>query len=204
MTQSAAVDVTVAQDQFTQMMPEIERIAGRAFGKLDREGREEAVTETLALCWKNHLHCTAVQKAISAPSLAHYAILGVKSGRSLCGQSSTDVLAKRTRLLGRAHVQSLSAARAVSSNPGWWDCSEALVDSRVWERPLERVRIRHDYGAFLRWKPVTQQEREVFKLITLGNGTKEIAEKLEVSAPRVCQLKGSLGRKLAGFMGKGG
>ena len=204
MTQAPAVDVTVAQDQFTQMMPDIKRIVGRAFDRLDREGRDEAVAETVALCWKNHLHCMAGHKAISAPSLAHYAILGVKSGRSLCGQSSTDVLAKRTRLLGRARVRSLSAARPVSSDPGWWDCSEALVDNRVWERPLERVRIRHDYGAFLRWKPVTQQEREVFKLIALGNGTKEIAEELQVSAPRVCQVKDSLGRRLVGFMGKGG
>ena len=34
MSQALGVDVTVAQDQFAQMMPEIERIAGRAFGRL--------------------------------------------------------------------------------------------------------------------------------------------------------------------------
>jgi len=202
MNTAATAQIEKAKKQFVQMIPDIQKIAGRTFDQLDPEGREEAVSETLALCWKNHLHCAAAHRAVSASSLAHYAILGVKSGRSLCGQSTTDVLAKGTCLLGRARVQSLSAAWPVGSNPGWWDCSEALVDNRIWERPLERVRIRHDYGAFLRWKHLTQQERRVFKLIALGNGTKEIAEKLEVSAPRVCQLKDSLGRKLLGFMGR--
>ncbi len=100
-------DVQTVQDQFVQMLPEIQSRASATFRHLDPDAREEAVAETLAMCWKSHLHCASNGKAIGASSLAHYAMLGVKSGRSLCGQNSTDVLAPRTQVLGRVVVESL-------------------------------------------------------------------------------------------------
>ena len=196
-----------AQKQFVEMVPEIQKIAGHTFKSLDPEARDEAVAETVALCWKNHLHCVAGHKPVGSSSLAYYATLSVKSGRSLCGQSSRDVLARRTQLLGRASIQSLNAApcarTADAEGAGWWDRSEALVDRRVWERPLERVRIKHDYGAFLAQDQVSDQEEEVFNLLAEGSRSGELAEQLRVSAPRVCQIKNSLAGKLIGFMGPG-
>jgi len=205
------VEVRDAQQQFVEMLTDIQKIASRAFDHLDPEAREEAVANAVALSWANHLHCVAEDKRVGAPSLAHYAIQGVKSGRSLCGQSSVDVLAARTRILGRATVQSLSEAPVQhpaddgddESHSGWWNCSEALVDRKVWERPRERVRIKLDYDSFLRWPRVTVQECEVFNLLARGHRTSEIAHRLEVSAPRVCQIKNSIGEKLVGFFGRG-
>ena len=130
--------------------------------------------------------------------MAHYAMLGVRCGRSLCGQNSTDVLAPRTQVLGRVVVESLDTLPA---NDGWWDRSEALEDKRLCGRPFHRVRIRHDYGHFLAAPAVSDQEREVFQLLADGNRTSEIAAHLGVSAPRVCQVKNALGRKLRGFFG---
>jgi len=75
------------------------------------------------------------------------------------------------------------------------------VDSRVWETPPEHVRIKIDYADFLRWPRVTAQEREVLDMLARGYGTGEMAEKLEVSAPTVCQVKGSIGEKLEAFYG---
>jgi DNA-binding NarL/FixJ family response regulator len=48
---------------------------------------------------------------------------------------------------------------------------------------------------------VTEQEREVLSLLARGCGTGEIAGRLDVSAPRVCQVKDSIAEKLVGFFG---
>lgn len=195
------LDVQTVQDQFVHMMPEIQSRAGATFRHLDPEAREEAVAETLALSWKNHVHCVGQGKTVGASSLAHYAVLGVKSGRSLCGQSATDVQAPRTQLLRRVTVENFDVLPLGQADSGWWERSEALEDKRLCDRPFHRVRVRHDYGAFLALPEVSDQERQVFQLLADGNRTSEIAGQLEVSAPRVCQVKSALGRKLRGFFG---
>ena len=196
------LDVQTVQDQFVQMMPDIQSRARTTFRHLGPEAREEAVAQTLALSWKNHLQCASRGKAVGAPSLAHYAMLGVQSGRSLCGQSSTDVLAPRTQKLGRVAVESLDALPAHhTSDDGWWDRSHTLEDRRTLGQPFERVRIKHDYGAFLALPEVSNQEREVFELLAHGYRTGEMARELKVSAPRICQIKDAIGRKLSALMG---
>ena len=199
------VEVQKAQDEFVEMLPDVERRARLTFRDLDVEAREEAVSEVVAHCWKNHVHCVSDNRVVSAASLAHYGMLGVKSGRCFAGQSSLDVLSPRTRLLGRVTVGSLDAAPGNHALGGdcqaWWDRSDTLEDRRLWERPPERVRVKHDYGAFLRDGLVSSQEKLTFNLLAEGHSTSEIAEHLQVSAPRVCQLKQSLAAKLLDFFG---
>ena len=199
------IEVRDAQDQFVEMLPDVERRARLTFRDLDVEAREEAVAEVVAHCWKNYLHCALDGRAVPASSLAHYAMLGVKSGRCFAGQSSLDVLSPRTRLLGRVTVGSLDAAPANQGlggdGIGWWDRSNTLEDKRLWQRPPERVRVKHDYGAFLGSGQVNPQEKLTFNLLAEGHSTSEIAEHLQVSAPRVCQLKESLAAKLLDFFG---
>ena len=189
------------QEQFVDMMPEIQSRASLTFRHLNPEAKEEAVAETVALCWMNHVHCVSMGKSIGPSSLAHYAMLGIRSGRSLNGQSSVDVMAPRTQILGRVVVESLDTERdAYTSNDGWWDRSDILEDRHTWEQPFERVRIKHDYGAFLSEPYVTKQEQRVFELLAEGWRTGHIAEELAVSAPRVCQIKDAVARKLSTFM----
>ena len=118
------------------------------------------------------------------------------------GQNATDVLAPRAQLLGRVVVESLDAVAADAiQNDAWWDRSDTLEDRRTLEQPFERVRIKHDYGAFLSDPHVTDQEERVFEMVAEGWRTGEIAKVLNVSAPRVCQIKDAIGRKLSTFMG---
>jgi len=205
MTDTTTAEIEQAQHEFVGMMPDIASIAACAFSDLDPESRDEAVAESVAMCWKNHLHCQQVGKDPGSSSMAYYAVHGVRSGRLMAGSSSTDVLSPQTQIMGRAKVQSLDAIPVLGSSAegghGWWSCTEALVDRRVWETPPERVRVTLDYGAFLRWPRVTEQEREVFNMLARGYGTGEIAQKLEVSSPRVCQIKDSVGEKLIAFHG---
>ncbi len=192
------------QEQFAEMIPEIQSRANLTFRHLDLEARQEAAAETIALCWRNYARCVSRGKQVAASSLAFYAALGVKAGRSLCGYSSTDVLAPRTQRLGRVTVVSLNAVPAAAAHDddhAWWDRSDTLTDKRTWERPFERVRIAHDYGAFLSQRQVTEQERRVFNLLVENYRTAELAAELAVSPPRICQIKNALGRKLERFMG---
>ena len=196
-----------AQRRFVQMLPEIERRARLTLRHHDPEAREEFTAEVVGLCWMNHLHCLAQRKRIGPASLAHYGMLNVKSGRSVCGQTSTDVLARRTQLLGRAAVESLGAMPVpgdltdLDRDTGWWDRSETLVDKRTWERPFERTRIKHDYGLFLQSGGVTPQETVVFNLLAESHRTGEPEGRLDAAAGRVCQIKSSIGEKLVSFFG---
>jgi len=203
------VDQKEAQDQFVEMLPEIERRARLTLRHHDPEAREEFTAEVVGLCWLNYLHCVAEGKAVAPASLAHYGLLNVRSGRGVCGEDSRDVMARKAQILGRATVESLDAIPVAAPvdpthsdrDTGWWDRSETLVDKRTWERPFERTRIKHDYGLFLQSGGVTPQETVAFNLLAEGYRTKGAAETLDVSAGRVCQIKSSLGQKLVGFFG---
>ena len=85
------VEVEHAQQTFLEMMPDIEKIAGCAFRELDPDAREEALAETVAQCWQNHLHCCQEGKDPGASSMTYYAVRSVRSGRRFAGSSSTDV-----------------------------------------------------------------------------------------------------------------
>ena len=193
MSQTLGVPAQTTQDKFVQMMPDIERIAGSVFRHINPVDREEAVAETVAMCWKNYLHCVLVGKDVKASSMAFYAVQTVKSGHSMCGGSGTDALSQPARTPPEYPAEGAQNCR-------WPD---ALVDKRVWERPLEHTRIKLDYTQFLQLPDVTEQERGVFELLAQGFRTSEIAQHLGVSAPRVCQLKNSMGEKLLAFFGQG-
>lgn len=111
------VDVHAAQDRFVGMVSEIQARANATFRHLNPEAREEAAAETLALCWINHLRCIAQGKEIAASALAHYAMLGVKSGR------------------GRPE-----AARPTSSPPGqlWKDACRSRASTPYPSRRMDR------------------------------------------------------------------
>ena len=64
------------------------------------------------------------------------------------------------------------------------------------------MRVRHDYRAFLATDELTEQERNVFNMLAQGYRTSQMAEELAVSAPRVRQVKDSVGRKLVDFFGR--
>ena len=70
---------------------------------------------------------------------------------------------------------------------GWWDRSDTLEDRRTLEQPFERVRIKHDYGAFLAQPYVTDQEQRVFELLAEGWRTGEMARELNVAPVNPCR-----------------
>jgi len=179
-----------AQKDFASVRPSVEKVAGHAFKYMNPEAKEEVVAETTAAAWKNHFHYSMKGKQLPVSSVAHYAVQNVRMGRRFAGTSSTDALSPRTKLLGRSRVSRFVEGFSVS---------KALMNKRTWENPLEAVRIKLDYAKFLRLPDVKEQERKVFRLIAQGHTTAEIAEKMKVTPPRICQIKNSIGRKLKAF-----
>jgi DNA-binding NarL/FixJ family response regulator len=106
---------------------------------------------------------------------------------------------------GRVQVESLDAvplqADGSAEAAGWWDHSDKLVDKRTEQRPFERCRVKHDYGLFLCFPEVSTQERDVFERLAEGYKTWEIASELDLSAPRISQVKHAISLKLAAFFG---
>ena len=88
------VHVEQAQQTFLEMMPDIEKIAGCAFRELNPDARDEALAETVAQCWQNHLHCSQEGKDPGASSMAYYAVRSVRSGRRFAGSNSAEVMGR--------------------------------------------------------------------------------------------------------------
>ena len=196
--QTRAQNVQQAQKQFREIMPHIERIAGYAFRHRNPDARKEAVAEAVAQAWQNHLHCTLSGKNPGAPSIAYYAVKNVRSGRKLAGTSSTDVHSEKTQMMGRASVcHTGKHDKPIGDGP-----TTPLIDHRTWMRPFHRARVEMDYPDFLDQGEVTAQEETVFSMLAEGRMGKEIAEELDVSQPRVSQIKKTLANKLVKFFGR--
>lgn len=195
--QHDAQNVQQAQRQFAEIMPHVQRIAKYAFRYMDSDAREDAVAEAVAQAWQNHLHCTLSGKSPGAPSIAYYAVKNVKAGRRLAGTSSTDVHSAKCQMMGRATVAHTgSHAAEFGDGP-----TAPLIDHSTWMRPFHRTRVEMDYPDFLEQEEVTDQEQVVFSMLAEGRMGKEIAAELDVSQPRVSQIKKSLSRKLIEFFG---
>ena len=193
-----------AQADFEELLPHIQRLLNYRFRYLHSEALQEAVQEGTGLAWINFIRARQKGKSPGASPVAHYAALDVKCGRGVCGESSTDVSAAKAQKMGRSRVLNMGKVPAGNgASEERWDLSKALSDRRLWERPPERARVDLDYQAFLDGEDVDEQEARVFRLLSEGYRTCEIADQLGVSAPRVCQVKNSLGRKLKGFFGPG-
>ncbi len=199
-----------AKREFAQMLPKMTAFAHFRFSALNLEERYEAVQETIALAWLNYSNARPKGKTLNASTLIHYAALSVASGRKFAGSSSTDVLSEETQIKGRATVEHFGKPPANSDDLGkpveydgaWGKYQDALINRRQWERPFEHVRIKLDYQAFFNRGEASEDEKSVFRMLSKGFTTSDMADQIGVSSPRICQLKNSLGRKLKNFFGQ--
>ena len=106
----------------------------------------------------------------------------MKCGRGVCGESLTDVSATKAQKMGRDRVLNMGKVPAGNgASEDNWDLSKTLSDRRLWERPPERTRVDLDYQAFLDGEYVDEQEVRVFRFLSQGYRTGDIADELGVS-----------------------
>jgi hypothetical protein len=183
--------------RFLSILPRIVTHGRVYFRHLRRADQEEAVQETVALCWKWFVRLAGRGKdAARFPSaLASYAARAVRGGRRVCGQErgrdALSPLAQRRRgfVVGR-----LPDGSTLSDNP----LSEALADNTQ-TPPDEQCAFRLDFPA---WRGSrAARDRRIIDELMRGERTLDVAGRHGLSPARVSQLRREFHDDWARFCG---
>jgi hypothetical protein len=171
---------------FLALLPRIRLHADISFRYLRcPQRKEDAIAETVALCWKWLVELTRRGKDVQAfPSvLAAYAARAVKNGRRLCGQEkATDPMSPVTQPRRGFILTALPARSSLGSNA--WD--EALQDNTQSPIP-EQVCFRCDFPEWRKCQ--SERNRRVLDELMLGERPQKVAQKFSLSAARISQLR---------------
>jgi hypothetical protein len=172
--------------RFLRILPRIELHGHIYFRHLkDRERKEEAIQEMIALSWTWFLRLAQKSKdATRFPSaLASYAARAVRSGGRVVGQEKCqDVLSPLAQQQHHFAVGKLPDYSTLSGNP----LEEALHDNTVSPVP-DQVAFRLD---FLDWlNTLGPRNRSLVEDMALGHRTLDLAAKYRVSPGRISQMR---------------
>jgi hypothetical protein len=136
-------------------------------------------------------------KQPKASSIAYYSIQRLKSGRRSYSASTSDVLSPLARRIQGFSVTSLDTPiQGLEDDDGELTFGDMLACRR--DDPASEACRRHDWDAFLD----TQGDRDVAILrdIAAGERMTDIARRLKVSSPRICQIKDRLAAEILSKM----
>lgn len=161
------------QQQFLDDLPKLERVAKFRLRRLEPEAREEAVAETIALCWQAYVRLIERGKGLDvierfANKTAEFAAKRVLCNRPLTGSRSREALN-----LPRGELHS-DDARVASSVP-------------------ELVALRVDFESWL--ATLRPNRQEVIRLLESGLNTVEVGEQRGVTGGAVSNMRMMLRRQ---------
>jgi len=185
------------QQQFTQMLPMIERIAHRAFRDRDPDTREELTAEVvgLALLMYTALVCRGCESVAYPTPLARYGVARVRDGRRAGSPMNVNDVASATCRRQRGiTIERLDRCRR--DGEGW---REIVVEDKT-AGPAEIAATRIDFAAWL--KSLPRRDRQIAETLALGESTGKTARKFDVSAARVSQLRRELMDSWQTFVGE--
>jgi hypothetical protein len=184
------------QVDFVPLLPQIERLLNRAFSRLDRDKREEAIQCATVFCLLSYmrLHSRGRTHLVTASTLAWYAVKQTKSGRPAVGRmNSKDVLSSYAQWRRGIKVES---SHAGTVQQGWID--ELVEDKRA--PVLEQVAVKLDAAAWIRTLP--RRLTRIAADLALGCTTSETAVKHGLSAGRISQIRRQLESSWNEFQGE--
>ncbi len=174
------------QAVFVDALSRILRIARFRFRHLRcSDSREDAICETVALCWVWYIGLVRKgrEPAEFIGALARYGVRAVSSRRRVCGQErANDVLSRRCRQRRQLCVSSLPKVFIPHENV----FEEALCDNTQTLVP-DQVQFRCDFTAWEQRLPVVKQR--LVKGLALGHRTKDLAAEFRLSEARISQLR---------------
>jgi hypothetical protein len=183
--------------RFLSILPRIVTHGRVYFRHLRSADQEEAIQETVALCWKWFVRLAGRGKdATRFPSaLASYAARAVRSGRRVCGQERRrDALSPSAQRRHGFLVSTLPEVSTLSDNP----LSEALADNTR-TPPDEQCAFRLDFPA---WRASrAERDRRIIDELMAGERTLDVAGRHGLSPARVSQLRRELHNDWARFCG---
>ncbi|MCE9561838.1 MAG: hypothetical protein K8U57_07270 [Planctomycetes bacterium] len=193
-----SAEIEHTQADFVDALTRILRIARFRFRHLRcSDSREDAICETVALCWV--WYTSLVRKgrkpAEFIGALARYGVRAVSSGRRACGQErANDVLSRRCQRGRQLCVSSLPKVFIPHENV----FEEALCDNTQTPVP-DQVQFRCDFAAWEQRLPLAKQR--LVKGLALGHRTKDLAAEFELSEARISQLRKEFSADYTAFCG---
>jgi hypothetical protein len=171
-------------EQFLELIPDIERYARFAFRALRLEEREEAVAEVVAyaFCAFRRLVERGKLDVAYATPLARFGIARFRSGwlvgNRLSPRDVYSVAAQHRRGFCLQRVQTTGAKSEV------W--VESLADDTITPVP-DQVAFRLEFAAWM--GGLSRRERMLVEFLALGNTPSDAAQRFRVSRARVSQLR---------------
>ncbi len=173
-------DLPHEHDDFLPLLPIIRRYAGRAFRRWPADHCEEAVAETTAAALISFIRLKRRGKnPLAFPTqLVRWAITHVLAGRRVGSRdNSRDVMNRAAQVRYDFGIDSFTRF-------GYWHY--CLIDHSQTPVP-DQVCFRLDFAAWL--QTLSLRDQRVAMLLAEGYSTSEVAQRFQVSAGRISQLR---------------
>jgi len=182
---SAAFDEAVNL-KFLELMPFITRLAKRAFAGYNSDRQADAIQNVLVWAFENLKRLASKGRLhdVYAGSLARFAIGRHREGRSLgVTTSSGDVMSQYCQSLGRSNVKNYGLAENITDS---FSSEATALDARY---PVARtVQFKMDF--IEGWlQEQTPKNREIIRLLAMGDIPSEVARKIGMSPATICQYQ---------------
>lgn len=186
-----------------QIMPLIVSAVYRGAVKpVGHEDKDDLISEATVIAANNLESCEHRGKTVSPNSLAFYAVQTLKTGRRACGGSRGDVMSPAAALSGMTRLRSMDESVGVDED----DPSGELTLHDCIASPVEDADVAA--ARELDWEPVVagmdERRRGILMATADGTGTAELAQEYGVTAPRICQLRESIGEYIVNAWGDNG
>lgn len=181
-----------------QIVPLIAGAIGRgAVMPVGSEDTEELKAEGYALAAALLDSAEARGKTITASNIAYYALQLLKSGRRSGYAGRTDVMSAGAQLDGHASIVSMDEAMGEDDEGDEHNLHDVLAD---WSHDGSHEAARRmDWNLAL--QTMDDRMRDVLQGTAEGIGTRELAVRYEVSAPRICQVREAAGNRIRSAWG---
>jgi DNA-directed RNA polymerase specialized sigma24 family protein len=180
------------------IVPIIERTIPRTVTPVGSDDHEELVQDAIVSACQMAESLERSNRPIIASSVAYYAIQRTKSGRRSQYGGRADALCSAAIMDGSSAPVSLDACLDLGTDDSdGLNLGDVLADHR--DDPATLAARKMDWTAFMRRLPI--QHRTVVTGTAIGTPSKDLAESLRVSPPRVTQIRREAGVRLRNSMG---
>ena len=183
---------------FLAMLPAIVTHARICFRRLDPEAREETIQEVIANALVAYTRLYALGKVdLAYPTvLARFAVAQVNGGRKVGNRLNVrEVLSKYAQRSKGFVVERLDH---FDDEENAWK-QAVIQDTRTAPVP-DIVSFGVDFSDWLRRLP--RRDRRIAESLALGNRTRDVAKRFDVSAGRISQLRRELAKSWRTFVGE--
>jgi hypothetical protein len=175
------------QHAFLSVLPSVEAHARIRFRTLRAERRDDAIQEAIAAACVNFQRLAARGRLdVAHPSsIADFAVRHVRIGRHIGGKqdAAQDVLSPIAHDRHGVRVHSYHCNRCGDGTDGWRQVAIAERKASIPDTAAFRI----DFAEWLR--TLTRRDRKVIAAFVRGERTWTVAERFNVTAGRVSQLR---------------